>query len=141
MNAITLDFTPSDRIAAEVARLRATFDSGKTRSLDWRRAQLKGIVRLIDEQEEAIIAAVQADLRKSRIEAYLAEIGLLRAEAKFALKHLNTWARPRKVKTPMMVQPGKSWLQPEPLGVILDIASWNFPWQHSLQPVIGMLAA
>lgn len=141
MNAITLDFTPSDRIAAEVARLRATFDSGKTRSLDWRRAQLQGIVRLIDEQEEAIIAAVQADLRKSRIEAYLAEIGLLRAEAKFALKNLKKWARPRKVRTPMMVQPGKSWLQPEPLGVILDIASWNFPWQQSLQPVIGMLAA
>jgi aldehyde dehydrogenase (NAD+) len=141
MNQITTEFTAADQIDADIAHLRTAFASGKTRSLQWRKAQLKGIIRLIDEQEDAIIAAIQADLRKSRVEAFIAEIAAIKKEAQYALKNLKRWTSKKKVKTPMLAQPGKSWLQPEPLGVVLCITAWNFPWHQSLTPMVGAFAA
>ncbi len=108
MNQITTEFTAADQIDADIAHLRTAFASGKTRSLQWRKAQLKGIIRLIDEQEDAIIAAIQADLRKSRVEAFIAEIAAIKKEAQYALKNLKRWTSKKKVKTPMLAQPGKS---------------------------------
>jgi aldehyde dehydrogenase (NAD+) len=141
MNKITQDFTPVDEIDSSYARLNATYASRKTRSLKWRKQQLKGIIRLIDEQEEAIIGAIQADLRKSRVEAFVAEIAAIKKEAQYALKNLKKWTAKKKVKTPMLAQPGKSWVKPEPLGVVLCITSWNFPWHQSLTPMVGAIAA
>ena len=141
MNQMLNEFTPADQIDSNIARLRSTFASGKTKSLKWRKAQLKGIIRLINEQEDAIIAAIQADLRKSRVEAFIAEIAAIKKEAQYALKNLKSWTKKKKVKTPMLAQPGKSWLQPEPLGVVLCITAWNFPWHQSLTPMVGAFAA
>lgn len=141
MNQMLNEFTPADQIDSDIARLRTTFASGKTKSLKWRKAQLKGIIRLINEQEDAIIAAIQADLRKSRVEAFIAEIAAIKKEAQYALKNLKSWTKKKKVKTPMLAQPGKSWLQPEPLGVVLCITAWNFPWHQSLTPMVGAFAA
>ncbi|MBU2956077.1 aldehyde dehydrogenase family protein [Paracoccus sp. 1_MG-2023] len=134
-------FTPIPQMQAEVARLRAAFDSGRTRPLEWRRAQLQAILRLLKEREGDIIAAIHADLRKGRLESWMAEIALIRTEAKHALRHLKSWTARRRVRTPIAAQPGRSWVQPEPLGVVLCIASWNFPWQQTLQPMVGALAA
>ena len=141
MNQMLNEFTPADQIDSDIARLRTTFASGKTKSLKWRKAQLKGIIRLINEQEDAIIEAIQADLRKSRVEAFIAEIAAIKKEAQYALKNLKSWTKKKKVKTPMLAQPGKSWLQPEPLGVVLCITAWNFPWHQSLTPMVGAFAA
>ncbi|WP_282602095.1 aldehyde dehydrogenase family protein [Paracoccus sp. PARArs4] len=134
-------YTPIPQMQADLARLRATFDGGRTRPLDWRRAQLRAILRLLKEREGDIIAAIHADLRKGRLESWMAEIALIRKETQHALRNLRRWTARQRVPTPMSVQPGRSWLQPEPLGVVLCIASWNFPWQQSLQPMVGALAA
>lgn len=141
MNQMVAEFTPADQMQTDIARLRTTFASGKTKSIKWRKAQIKGIIRLIEEQENAIIDAIHADLRKSRVEAFVAEIAAIKKEAQYALKNLKKWTAKRKVKTPMLAQPGKSWLQPEPLGVVLCMTAWNFPWHQSLTPMIGAFAA
>lgn len=130
-----------DPITDAVARLRAGFDSGKTRPLRWRRDQLRAIAHMVETEEAAIADAIHADLRKSRTEVLMTELGLVRREALYAAARLRRWAARRTVATPLIAQPGRSWLQPQPLGVVLNIGSWNYPWQQALQPMAGALAA
>ena len=124
-----------------VARLRAGFDSGRTRALDWRRAQLQGLRRMLTEEKAAITSALHADLRKHPSETWATEIASVLGEIKLALRHLRRWSARRRVRTPILAQPGRSWLMPEPLGVVLNIAAWNYPIQEGLTPMVGALAA
>lgn len=124
-----------------VARLRTTFMSGKTRDLAWRQAQLQAMVRLHDECREQIVAAVQADLRREKLEAAMLEIPATRSEAVAAAKHVAKWAKPERVRTGIAAMPGKSWVQYEPLGVVLVIAPWNYPIHLALAPMVAALAA
>ena len=124
-----------------LARLRQTFDSGKTRSIEWRLGQLAEIERLMREHEADIAEALRLDLGKCRFEAVLTEMSFVAAEAKYARKNLRKWMRPKKVRTPIMVQPGHSYLWPEPKGVILIIAPWNYPMSMVMAPLVGAVAA
>src|SRR5690606_16089763 len=62
-------------------------------------------------------------------------------EISFILKHLDSWAGVKKVKTPMSMFPGKSYIRPEAYGVALIISPWNYPFQLALSPFIGAFAA
>ena len=133
---------PSAESAADVvARLRATFASGRTTSLAWRTTQLRGIVALLESCEDELLAALAADLAKPAVEAYATDVGFARAEAKHALAHLRRWVKPERVRTPLVAQPGRAWIRHEPLGVVLVIAPWNYPVQLTLGPLVGALAA
>lgn len=131
----TLDYAPL------IANLNATFASGKTRSLDWRRQQLVGLSRMLDEEADAVYAALEQDLGKCKAESFVAELGFLQADIKHTLKHLGKWQKPRKVSTPVMAQPGKSYQYPQPLGTVLIIGAWNYPLQLTLAPAIAAIAA
>ena len=133
--------TSPDLIAAVVGRLRARFDSGATRSRRWRDQQLEGVERFVRECERDIFEALQADLAKPEIEAFAAEITFVANDAKHARKHLRDWMSSERVGTPLVAQPGKSEVIPEPLGVVLIIAPWNYPFQLLMAPLIGALAA
>ncbi|MEE4331251.1 MAG: aldehyde dehydrogenase family protein [Wenzhouxiangella sp.] len=137
---MTSNIEPSD-YPALIERLREAFATGKTRSLDWRRSQLDALERLLDENEEAIEQALSIDLGKPPQEVLLGEVGLLYSEIGHARRNLKRWSRPRRVFTPMVGQPGRSWVQPEPLGVVLIMGAWNYPVQLSLSPLIPTLAA
>jgi aldehyde dehydrogenase (NAD+) len=126
---------------ALVERLRATFESGRTRALHWRRSQLDALERMLDDNEDAIGEALATDLGKPPQEVLLGEVGLLYSEIRHARKRLKRWSRPRRVFTPMVGQPGRSWVQPEPLGVVLIMGAWNYPIQLALSPLIPALAA
>jgi aldehyde dehydrogenase (NAD+) len=124
-----------------VAKLRATFDSGRTRPIEWRKQQLTRLIAMLVEHEAEIEAALKGDLGKSGFETALSETGFIISEAKFALKHLARWMRPKRVGTPIMAQPGRSRIQPEPKGVVLIIAPWNYPLSMVLAPLVGVIAA
>ena len=131
--------TPS--IADLVSRTRERFDTGMTRSLRWRLAQLDGLARFLVERESEIYDALAADVGKPRFEAYLAEIGYMKTDIEHTKKHLREWAAPQEVPTPMVVQPGKSEIHKDPLGVVLIIAPWNYPFQLMMAPLVGAIAA
>ncbi len=117
------------------------FRSGKTRALSWRTQQLKQLAKLLSENETAIFDALAADLGKCQTESWLAEFGFLQSDIEHTLSHLKKWCAPRKVSTPLVAQPGKSYQQAEPLGTVLIIGAWNYPLQLLLAPYIAALAA
>lgn len=127
--------------AEAVSRARRAFDAGVTRPLSWRRAQLRGLLRLLDEGADDLHHSLWVDLHKSATEADLTELGLVRSEARLALRRLSCWARPRRAGVPALLEPARAWLLPEPLGVVAVIAPWNYPVQLLLAPLVGALAA
>ncbi len=129
------------KIPQAVAHLRATFESRKTRPYAWRVEQLKRLKAMTIEKEEAIFAALKADLGKSSFESFLTETGGDLSEIDHALKHLKGWMKPQKVSTPMSNQPGHSEIVHEPLGVVLIIGPWNYPFDVVVLPLIGAIAA
>src|SRR5437879_7308253 len=80
-------------IPSIVTRLRETFATGKTRTVDWRRAQLRGIETMMAENEPAIAAALETDLDRGPFEAWLADAASTAGEARYAAKHVKKWMR------------------------------------------------
>lgn len=117
------------------------FQSGATRSYEFRRQQLQKLMQVARLHEREILDALSKDLRKHETEAFLAEIGIVYAEISDALKHLKRWMKPRKVGSPLTVFPARSRIVPEPLGRSLIISPWNYPYQLTIAPVIGAIAA
>jgi aldehyde dehydrogenase (NAD+) len=128
-------------ISDALSRLRVTFASGKTRPLEWRLQQLAELERMLREHAADFSEALQADLHKCRFETALSELGFVESEAKYARRHLRSWARARRVPTPLMALPGSSRIQPEPKGVVLIIAPWNYPLSMVCAPLVGAIAA
>ena len=124
-----------------VKKLNAAYRSGKTQSLDWRKTQLLALKRMLEDNQAALLDALKQDLGKCETEAMVAEQGFLLSDIDHTLKHLDQWVKPRKVSTPMVAWPGKSYKQPESLGTVLIIGAWNYPLQLLLAPYIAALAA
>lgn len=121
--------------------LRNTFDSGKTRSLDYRLKQLKAIGRLLDENRDKIVAALESDLHKSKTEAILTEIDMVAGELKEAVQHLKEWSKPEKPATGLANILDSVYIMKDPYGVVLIIGAWNYPLQLSIMPAVGAIAA
>jgi len=132
---------PKVDIATTVARLRATFEHRKTRPYTWRTDQLEKLKAMTIEKEAAIFAALETDLGKSNFESFLTETSGNLTEMDHALKHLKGWMKPQKVSTPMSNQPGHSEVVYEPLGVVLIMGPWNYPFDVIVSPLIGAIAA
>jgi aldehyde dehydrogenase (NAD+) len=124
-----------------VARLRGAFNAGRTRPYAWRREQLLALRCLLTEREGELAAALHADLGKNLFEAVNTEIGFVIKEVDHALRHLRSWMRARRAKTPMLTQPGSSSVQPIPKGVVLIIGAWNYPVELLGSPLVAALAA
>ena len=136
--AIASEHNPFEQARAELNR---TFESGITRDLAWRDRQLAALASMLEDHEERIAEALMADLAKPKQEVFMGELALLFSEIKLARKKLKKWSKARRVSTPMAGQPGRSWVLPEPLGVVLIIGAWNYPIQLILGPLIPAIAA
>lgn len=127
-------------IGDKVRQQRHFFSTGQTRQVSFRIAQLKALRRAITEHQASFVQALQADLGKPEFEAYATEIMVVR-EIDHALQHIQTWVKPRKVPAAATLLPASARIQPEPLGVVLIIAPWNYPLQLLVSPLIGAIAA
>ncbi|MEY2995798.1 MAG: hypothetical protein RLZ86_491 [Actinomycetota bacterium] len=124
-----------------VAGVRHTFGSRVTRPLSWRKKQLERMIAMLEENESAFSDALATDLGKPVIEGYVTDIAFVIGEVKLMLKNLRRWNRPERVRTPIVAMPATSKRIPEPLGVVLVIAPWNYPVQLLLVPAAGAIAA
>ena len=114
--------------------------SGKTRNEKWRRAQLKSLSNLLENHQQEILKALSQDLGKPATEAFF-EIIAVKQEIKLAQKNLSSWMKTRQINVPVSLKPAQALVQPDPLGCILIIGPWNYPFSLTLQPLVGALAA
>ena len=122
-------------------KMRSYFETGITKSYDFRKKQLQNLKATVQKYEIEIFEALYKDLRKSKEETYISENGFFLAEAGSAIKHLKTWMAPQNVSTNLFNFPSKSFVLSEPLGVVLIISPWNYPFNLLFTPLIGAIAA
>lgn len=113
----------------------------KTKDIQFRINSLQKLKKAIIENEKNIMAALKLDLNKPEFEAYATEIGVVLEEISYTLKHLRDWAKPKKVKTPIMHFIARSYIYQQPYGVVLIMSPWNYPFQLAISPLVGAIAA
>ncbi len=124
-----------------VSQQKACFESGKTKTLEYRIALLKTLKTELLKNEAAIYAALQQDFKKSEFETFISEFGLVMSELRHAINNLKKWAKPKRVKSSLLNFPSKDYIHKTPYGTVLIIAPWNYPFLLALDPLIMALAA
>ncbi|KAI5861269.1 aldehyde dehydrogenase [Durotheca rogersii] len=134
--------TPLDAIPKIVATARDSFQSQKTKDVEWRLVQLRKLYWGIADYTEKFQAALQKDLHKPPHEAILTEIHHLVQDLDLSLKKLKTWVKDdRDLDYPLTFYPMKPRVRKEPLGTVLIIGPYNFPLMLNLAPLVGAIAA
>lgn len=124
-----------------ISKQKSFFKTEKTKNISFRLEALQKLRAAIKKNELILMEALRTDLNKSEFDAYTSEIGFVLEELRFTIKHLRSWAAPKKVKTPVTHIGSTSYIYPEPYGVSLIIAPWNYPFQLAVAPLIGAIAA
>lgn len=127
-------------IAEIVSTQRTYFREGYTRSIEARQKILRNLKKAVESYHERLIEAVHQDFKKPPHEA-LYEIAMVLEEVDKAIKHLPSWSRSKHISVPLMYQPASAKSVPEPYGIVLVIAPWNYPIDLTLVPAIGAIAA
>lgn len=130
----------TDSIQQNLGNQRTFFHENQTKNIRFRITQLKKLKTAILKNENRICEALFKDLRKSKEEAYLTEIGIVLSEINHHIKNLNKW-KSKRVSSPLALFPSSSKIIYEPLGVVLIIAPWNYPFQLLINPLIGAISA
>ena len=133
MDSATLD--------AALAAQRGYFASGATLALEARRAALRRLYGELRRREGDVAAALRADLGKCPEEAYMCETGLLLGGIRYLERHLPALMRARRAPTPLTQFRARSFVSPSPLGAVLIISPWNYPFLLSLGPLAAAVAA
>ena len=124
----------------DLDQLRKPVLEGITRPETWRREQLQRLRELVTQHEPEILEALRQDLAKPDLEG-MAEVVSLLQELKLAERRLRAWMRPRRIRVPLVQQPGRAELIREPLGCVLLIGPWNLPFSLTIWPLVSALAA
>ncbi|MGK7901819.1 MAG: aldehyde dehydrogenase [Hormoscilla sp.] len=133
---------PVNNIDEIVCQQRQFFALGKTKDVRFRIEQLQKLKQAIASNQAAIMAALQGDLRKPELESYANEIRVpVTREIEHVIKQIKSWTKPHRVSTPIEQFPATAKIIPEPLGVVLIIAPWNYPFQLIMSPLVGAIAA
>ena len=136
--------TPLDSIPSIASTARSTFRTHKTKSLAWRKTQLRRLYWAIEDFKPRLLAALRADLHRSDYESLLTEIEWLKKDCLFMLEHIDEYAKDEKLKSPDVpaaFAAMKFRIRKEPLGTVLIIGPYNFPVQLLISPLIGAIAA
>ncbi|XP_042746898.1 aldehyde dehydrogenase family 3 member B1-like, partial [Lagopus leucura] len=127
--------------AGLVSQLRAAWLSGRTRSLEYRMAQLEALGRFLEEKKQDILEAAALDMRKPPFEAEFSEVLLCKNELNEALNNLSRWMKDKHVDKNLVTQLDLAFIRKDPYGVVLIIGPWNYPIYLLLVPLIGAIAA
>ena len=130
-----------ENISKKYEKQKKFFNSGTSKSIQYRINSLKKLKKNISLNENEIINALKSDLGKSETETFFSEIALIYIEINLALKNVKKWSKKRKVSSSLINFLSSDYIIPEPYGVTLNISPWNYPFQLSISPLIGAVAA
>ncbi|ANU27794.1 aldehyde dehydrogenase [Planococcus versutus] len=133
-----MNFTATD-VEHMIEEQRAYYYTGDTKSASFRIEQLYRLKTVIQANETAVINALKNDLGKSEFEAYATEVGFVLDSIGNMIKNVEDWMKPESVKTPIHLQPSKSFVIREPYGSVLVIGPFNYPFQLVMEPLIGAI--
>ncbi len=133
--------TPNHIIEEIYLKQKEYFYRQQTKNIDFRLNQLKKLKAAINKNSNEILDALWKDLHKSNEEAYLTEISIVTQEIDNHIKNLENWASPQRVSTPIHLFPSRSKILYEPLGLALIIAPWNYPFQLTMNPLVGAISS
>ena len=120
--------------------MRQLVVGGTTRPLQWRLEQLDRLDAALSANSDAVLDALAKDLGKPDVEAYF-EVVAVRQEISLCRRQLRRWIAPKKVSVPLSQRPGRAEVIAEPLGCVLIIGPWNYPFHLAIQPLVSALAA
>ena len=124
-----------------IEKQKKFFATGKTLDIKYRKEALKKLKASIEKYETEIEEAINKDLGKSTSESFMCEIGLVKSEISYMIKHINKFAREKTVKTPVTNWISRSFVKPVPYGNVLIMSPWNYPFLLAIDPLADALAA
>ncbi|XP_035434779.1 aldehyde dehydrogenase, dimeric NADP-preferring isoform X6 [Spodoptera frugiperda] len=127
-------------VAEAVERARDAYNRGVTRPLKWRLQQLKNLLRMYEENQNAMIEALRKDLRRSKMESVMLEVAYLINDLRSIIHNLEDWAKPEKPEKGFVNMLDDVVIYHDPYGVALVIGAWNYPLQLLLLPMSGAIA-
>jgi aldehyde dehydrogenase (NAD+) len=130
-----------NQVKTIVEKQRSYFYTGATLDIQGRILALKRLKTVILKYEQEINEAIQADLGKSSFESYMCETGLVLSEISYMLKHIRSFSREKRVRTPLAQFHSRSFRKPSPYGVVLIMSPWNYPFLLTLEPLVDAIAA
>lgn len=124
-----------------VEAARTIFQSGRTKDVNFRVQQLRALRRLFAENMEEMYEAVKVDLGKSRLETEVLELGYTLSEIDDIIRNTEKWTKPERPGRGIVNYLDDVYICKEPLGVVLILGAWNMPYQVTLLPLAGAIAA
>ena len=131
----------SKSIGDLVLRQRSFYISHGTRSVAFRKEQLKKLEHILRTNEPLLFDAIYADLKKSKQDTITTELALIYHELGLAVRKLSKWSNRKRVGTNFINFPSRSYILPEPFGVVYIAGAWNYPYQLTLLPLVSAIAA
>lgn len=130
-----------ETLKEKINKQREYFSTGATKDINFRIEKLKKLRDVLKSEEEKVFEALKKDLMKSSFESYVTEVAMVYDEINMHIKNIKKWSKKRRVKTPLVQFPAKSFIQLEPYGVVLIIGPFNYPFMLTMDPLIGAIAA
>ena len=124
-----------------IEKQRQWFQSGATLDVETRVGALKKLHTCVKKYEQEIAAALKKDLGKSGMESYMCETGMVLSEIRHMLKHIHSYAKDGRVRTPLAQFHAVSCRKPSPYGVVLVMSPWNYPFLLTIGPLVDAIAA
>lgn len=130
-----------ETLKEKINKQREYFSTGETKDINFRIEKLKKLRDVLKSEEDKVFEALKKDLMKSSFESYVTEVAMVYDEINMHIKNIKKWSKKRRVKTPLVQFPAKSFIQLEPYGVVLIIGPFNYPFMLTMDPLIGAIAA
>jgi len=127
----------AEELTATYVRANAAYEKIKAMSIRQRLDEVQKLKNYIIENREKIVDQICSETGKARTDCLLSEIFSVIDTIDYYDANAEKQLADRKVSTPLVLFPKKSFVYYEPIGTVLIISPWNYPFNLTLCPFIS----